>query len=283
MKKLLVILAFAVFFLGCGQELVEIKGEDGKSCTLEGSFLVCEDGTAFDTTGVPGLDGTSGLNGTNGVDGIDGADGQDGANGQDGLDGKDGLSCTVTQTDGGALVDCEDGTTAIINHGDSCVAVRFANITQSGVAITCGENDPVYLFDGAEGPRGPQGLPGPKGPKGDAGQDGQDGADGEDGVILTTSTLTGPNGNCGPIFPGLWGQLLDGGYVMDVYTNSTCNDYTGAEVCDNVAVSYGANNNPPVGWEHPGGAKVCWHENLMISGKLLDSGDIKVYILEFNL
>lgn len=134
--------------------------------------------------------------------------------------------------------------------------------------------------NGEEGPQGEEGNNGSDGLDGVDGIDGVDGEDGEDAVLLTTKVLE--NG-CHSIFPGLWAQNLDNGYVFDVYTNNTCEDTTGAEVCDNVATSYGSNDNPPVGNDQPGAAEVCWHENLMISGARLDGGDIFLYILEFTL
>lgn len=55
------------------------------------------------------LIGCAGQNGTNGVNGLDGSPG---------LDGKDGYSCTVEDTDEGALITCEDGSSEEIEDGE---------------------------------------------------------------------------------------------------------------------------------------------------------------------
>jgi len=149
-----------------------------------------------------------------------------------------------------------------------------------GSDLVCGDTvfdlDQLQGADGAIGPQGPAGQAGEQGPSG------QDGADGQDAANLTTVTLA--KGSCSSIYPGIYAQNLSSGYVFDVYTSvsSTCSDYDGGEVCDNVATSFGADNNPPVGNGYPGGGDVCWHGNILLSGARQANGDIKVYILEFN-
>ena len=129
MKKLIITLVFAVALFGCGKETVDIiqagpPGADGQSCTIEGTVLVCPDGTFLDIQqiieeyfgtsctvvrfdggatitcpdgtsvtvydGADGLDGHDGLDGEQGPPGEPGQDGQDGHDGHDGQDGQDG-------------------------------------------------------------------------------------------------------------------------------------------------------------------------------------------------
>ena len=72
---------------------------DGKYYwTLDGEWLLDENGSKIPTTGAdgkdgaPGQDGADGAPGQDGSDGKDGADGEDGKDGQDGVDGKDGVT-----------------------------------------------------------------------------------------------------------------------------------------------------------------------------------------------
>lgn len=121
---------------GEGEPLYIWNGKDG----VDG-----EDGT----DGINGIDGKDGINGTNGADGVscyvqENADltgfdvycggvkvgtlqnGQDGINGTDGKDGVDGTGCTST-----AVIDSVTG--------------------KSGVRVQCGDAEPVYVWDGADG------------------------------------------------------------------------------------------------------------------------------------
>lgn len=60
--------------------------------TLDGSWLLDNDGNKLRVTGVDGHDGANGQNGNNGHDGVDGQDGKDGKNGTDGTNGVDGVT-----------------------------------------------------------------------------------------------------------------------------------------------------------------------------------------------
>ena len=82
--------------------------------------------------GEQGNKGDKGDKGDPGLPGAPGADGQPGAPGADGADGADGSSCSVTDGDDFATINCDDGSTATVN-------------------------------DGAQGPEGPQGPPGASG------------------------------------------------------------------------------------------------------------------------
>lgn len=65
--------------------------------TLDGSWLLDNNGNKILAEGLPGKDGQNGQNGQNGSDGTNGADGADGADGKDGKDGKDGADGITPQ------------------------------------------------------------------------------------------------------------------------------------------------------------------------------------------
>lgn len=73
--------------------------------------------------------------------------GPQGPRGATGTDGRDGDSCSVTTVEQGALIFCEDGTSALVRHG----------------------------LDGAKGDTGATGTAGPQGPQGPQGLPGRDG------------------------------------------------------------------------------------------------------------
>lgn len=75
-------------------------GQNGASCTILEDSIICPDGTSFIFPQPK-----------------DGVDGQVGQTGLPGNDGQDGYSCTVIQTETGATINCQDGTTASINNG----------------------------------------------------------------------------------------------------------------------------------------------------------------------
>ncbi len=75
--------------------------------TLDGDWLLDNDGNKVKAVGVDGKDGADGKDGVDGKDGADGADGKDGVDGKDGEDGKDG----VDGEDGKDGTDGKDGVT----------------------------------------------------------------------------------------------------------------------------------------------------------------------------
>ena len=88
--------------------------------TLDGSWLLDDNGNMIPTTGEDGRDGANGadgkdgVNGTNGKDGQDGKDGedgQDGASGIDGKDGKDGVTPQLKIEDGYWYLSYDNGAT----------------------------------------------------------------------------------------------------------------------------------------------------------------------------
>lgn len=98
----------------CGDETVLIQnGQDG----LNGSDGAKGDKGETGATGSTGLTGATGAKGDKGDTGATGSAGANGLNGKDGADGADGKSCKVVSVPKGAQIECEDGTTALIEDG----------------------------------------------------------------------------------------------------------------------------------------------------------------------
>ena len=115
--------------------------------TLNGEWLLDDNGNKLP---VSGKDGQNGTNGSNGQDGTDGKDGQDGEDGKDGVDGQDGK-------------DGKDGITPQLKIEDGYWYISYDNgATWTQVGKATGEDGK----DGADG---------------EDGKDGQNGADGKDG------------------------------------------------------------------------------------------------------
>ena len=109
--------------------------------TLNGEWLLDDNGNKLPVSGKDGQNGSNGSNGQDGTDGKDGQDGEDGKDGVDGQDGKDGITPQLKIEDGYWYISYDNG----------------ATWTQLGKAT--GEDGK----DGADG------------------KDGQNGADGKDG------------------------------------------------------------------------------------------------------
>ena len=112
--------------------------------TLNGEWLLDDNGNKLPVSGKDGQNGTNGSNGQDGKDGQDGQDGEDGKDGADGQNGKDGITPQLKIEEGYWYISYDNG----------------ATWTQLGKAT--GEDGK----DGADG---------------EDGQDGQNGADGKDG------------------------------------------------------------------------------------------------------
>ena len=112
--------------------------------TLNGEWLLDDNGNKLPVSGKDGQNGTNGSNGQDGADGKDGQDGEDGKDGADGQDGKDGVTPQLKIEEGYWFISYDNG----------------ATWTQLGKAT--GEDGK----DGADG---------------EDGKDGQNGADGKDG------------------------------------------------------------------------------------------------------
>ena len=115
--------------------------------TLNGEWLLDDNGNKLPVSGKDGQNGTNGSNGQDGADGKDGQDGEDGKDGADGQDGKDGITPQLKIEDGYWYISYDNG----------------ATWTQLGRAT------------------GEDGQDGKDGADGEDGKDGQNGADGKDG------------------------------------------------------------------------------------------------------
>jgi hypothetical protein len=83
------------------------------------ALLVAALCSCMPVAGPRGIKGDKGDNivGPPGNDGHDGLNGHDGSNGNAGANGNDGSSCSVNQTETGAIISCTDGTGAVIMNG----------------------------------------------------------------------------------------------------------------------------------------------------------------------
>ena len=130
--------------------------------TLNGEWLLDDNGNKLPVSGKDGQNGTNGSNGqdgTDGKDGQDGEDGTDGADGQDGKDGKDGITPQLKIEDGYWYISYDNG----------------ATWTQLGKAT------------------GEDGKDGTDGEDGKDGQNGVDGKDGQDGDSMFLSVTQDEN------------------------------------------------------------------------------------------
>ena len=124
--------------------------------TLNGEWLLDDNGNKLPVSGTNGKDGQNGSNGQDGTDGKDGQDGTDGKDGQDGADGKDGVTPQLKIEDGYWYISYDNG----------------ATWTQLGKAT--GE-------DGKDGQNGSNGT------------NGKDGKDGQDGDSMFQSVTQDDN------------------------------------------------------------------------------------------
>ena len=127
--------------------------------TLNGEWLLDDNGNKLPVSGKDGQNGTNGSNGQDGADGKDGQDGEDGKDGVDGQDGKDGITPQLKIEDGYWYISYDNG----------------ATWTQLGKAT--GE-------DGKDGQNGADGKDG---------QDGAEGKDGQDGDSMFQSVTQDEN------------------------------------------------------------------------------------------
>gem|GEM_PF-6085266 len=190
-------------------------GDD--TCVVKGDTIVCTDGSRIvvpqttddepDDTPATGTGGGSseaaaaGLDGSDGQDGVPGADGQDGTPGVDGqdgtpgADGQDGTSCTVVETEAGALITCTDGTQALVANGqDGNPGANGQNGTSctvedtvDGARITCTDGSQALIADGQNGDPGADGQDSPS-----------DAVAAKDGTRLQVVTFGGADGSVSP-------------------------------------------------------------------------------------
>ena len=114
--------------------------------TLNGEWLLDDNGNKLPVSGKDGQNGTNGSNGQDGADGKDGQDGEDGKDGVDGQDGKDGITPQLKIEEGYWYISYDNG----------------ATWTQLGKAT--GEDGK----DGADGQDGQNGTNGKDGQNGDS-------------------------------------------------------------------------------------------------------------------
>ena len=127
--------------------------------TLNGEWLLDDNGNKLPVSGRDGQNGTNGSNGQDGADGKDGQDGTDGKDGADGQDGKDGVTPQLKIEDGYWYISYDNG----------------ATWTELGRAT------------GEDGQDGKDGADGTDGTDGKDGQNGADGKDGQDGDSMFQS------------------------------------------------------------------------------------------------
>ena len=127
--------------------------------TLNGEWLLDDNGNKLPVSGKDGQNGTNGSNGQDGADGKDGQDGEDGKDGADGQNGKDGITPQLKIEEGYWYISYDNG----------------ATWTQLGKAT--GE-------DGKDGQNGTDGKDG---------QNGADGKDGQDGDSMFQSVTQDEN------------------------------------------------------------------------------------------
>ena len=79
--------------------------------TLNGEWLLDDNGNKLPVSGKDGQNGTNGSNGQDGADGKDGQDGEDGKDGADGKNGKDGITPQLKIEDGYWYISYDNGAT----------------------------------------------------------------------------------------------------------------------------------------------------------------------------
>ena len=138
--------------------------------------------------------------------GQDGRDGRDGRDGEDGRPGADGSSCTVTSSNGAAVVSCEDGTEAVIGSGAgggagaaSLSALISTDLLEPGAECPAGG----FLFEAGVDQNADGFLAsdevsdrqyvchGTPGEDGAPGQDGDPGQDGTRTLVAVTTEIDG--------------------------------------------------------------------------------------------
>lgn len=186
----LVVCLMGLVLMSCGSGTSGPKGASGKSCSVSKSgsiaTVTCPDGS------VTILDGTNGINGVDGLDGVNGIDGTNGTDGQNGLDGTNGTSCSVEESETGATISCDDGT-----------SVEIANGTNG--------------LNGESGSQGEAGLDGTDGENGNNGSNGTNGTNGHN-VVFTTTSFGGSGHGC---YQGHGGYTLSFG--LDLNDNGVLN------------------------------------------------------------
>lgn len=219
-KSILIVGALAfLLFLGCSQETTAPSKNEPNSTNNEMANFSCKTESLLDSNGIKIICGGdsigvvfNGSNGTKGTDGEDGQDGEDGVNGTNGVDGKDGTSCSIIPLesidahklmcggdsvgilyngtngiDGKDGIDGTNGTNGIDGaDGTGCTSTEVTSeyLGKTGILVQCGDNEPVYIWNGKDGIDGVDGT------------NGVDGVDGTDGCTSTAviEDITGISG-----------------------------------------------------------------------------------------
>ena len=134
--------------------------------TVDGNWLLDDDGNKIKAVGTDGKDGADGEDGKDGVDGADGEDGQNGTNGTDGTNGKDGKDGITPQLK-------IENDYWYVSYDEGKTWVELGKATSEGSSGAAGATGPQgpqgeQGETGATGPQGPQGPQGEKGEKGDS-------------------------------------------------------------------------------------------------------------------
>ena len=201
------------------------------------SLIRISDILALAPEGNPGPVGPQGPAGLQGEQGVRGDDGVDGALGPQGAQGPQG----VAGTDGTNGTNGADGAQGPQGEqGPAGPAGPTGPQGPQGVAGTEGADgiDGAQGPQGEQGPAGPTGPTGPQGPQGVAGTEGADGTNGlsayETWLNLGNSgteqnfidSLTGPQGETGPLITGAESQTLYNNGSEWVATSNLSNDGT---------------------------------------------------------
>ena len=117
--------------------------------TLDGEWLLDENGNKIKAVGTDGKDGEDGEDGKDGADGEDGKDGEDGTNGTDGQDGKDGDSLfqSVTWDEEYAYFTLSDGTVIKIPLAEGAVSEVLEIIAKYYLAEYEGSWDDIHAYE----------------------------------------------------------------------------------------------------------------------------------------
>ena len=108
--------------------------------TLNGEWLLDDNGNKLP---VSGKDGQNGTNGSNGQDGADGKDGQDGEDGKDGTDGQDGTGVSYT---GGRVLNAYRNITLYAQWGSLTEGVDMG-LSVKWASVNIGANKPEEYGD----------------------------------------------------------------------------------------------------------------------------------------
>ena len=141
--------------------------------TLDGDWLLDDDGNKIRANGKDGKDGADGEDGADGTPGTPGADGEDGKDGQDGKDGYTPQIGIRKDTDGNYYWTL-DGDWLLDDNGDK---------------VRANGKDGKDGKDGADGKDGQDGADGKDGADGEDGKDGADGADGAGGSTVVGDSI----------------------------------------------------------------------------------------------